>query len=87
MNIERDEKRNKKTYIIKKREMYVNKMNELEPDFKRFKAGKITGKRLFNEVTFNPSSANPGESIYVNIPNLGESMCLVPQLAFLNRKV
>ena len=61
-------------------------MKELEPEFQRFKDAKITGKRLFNEVTFNPSSANPGESIYVNPPNLGENMCLVPNSLFLTAK-
>ena len=66
--------------------MYVNKMNELEPNFERFKDTKIIGKRLFNEVTFNPSSANPGETIYVNIPNLGENMCQVPNSLFLTAK-
>ena len=66
--------------------MYSNRMEELEPEFEKFKDVTITGKRLFNEVTFNPSSANPGETVYVHIPSLEENMCLVPDTLFLTAK-
>ena len=61
-------------------------MNELVPDYERFKDTNIKGKRLFNEVTFNPNKANSGEEIYINIPNLGTNMCLVPNSLFLTAK-
>lgn len=66
--------------------MTTYKMEELKPEFERIKDAAITGKRIFNEVTFNPSGANPGETIYVNIPSLGTNMCLVPNSLFLTAK-
>ena len=66
--------------------METFKMEELVPDYERFKDTIIKGKRLFNEVTFNPNKANPGEEIYVSTPNLGYNMCLVPNSVFLTAK-
>ena len=63
-----------------------NRMKSLDPDFSRYKDAKITGKRLFTEVTFNPSVINPGESGYISIPTLGANMCLVPDTFFLTAK-
>ena len=34
------------------------RMKSLDPEFSRYKDAKITGKRLFTEVTFNPSVIN-----------------------------
>ena len=61
-------------------------MDELVPDYERFKDTNIKGKRLFNIVTFNPSNAKPGEEIYINISNLGTNMCLVPNWLLLTAK-
>ena len=62
------------------------RMKSLDPEFSRYKDAKITGKRLFTEVTFNPSVINPGESVYISIPTLGANMCLVPDTFFLTAK-
>ena len=34
--------------------------------------------RVVKRITFNPSSANPGETIYVHVPKLNENEVLVP---------
>ena len=62
------------------------RMESLDPDFSKYKDAKITGKRLFTEVTFNPSVINPGESVYISVPTLGANMCLVPDTFFLTAK-
>ena len=63
-----------------------NRMESLDVEFSRYKDAKITGKRLFTEVTFNPSVINPGESVYISIPTLGTNMFLVPDTFFLTAK-
>ena len=63
-----------------------NRMGSLDPEFSRYKDAKITGKRLFTEVTFNLSVINPGESVYISVPTLGANMCLVPDTFFLTAK-
>lgn len=40
--------------------MTTYKMEQLIPEYERIKDATIMGKRLFNEVTFNPNKANPG---------------------------
>ena len=62
------------------------RMESLDPDFSKYKDAKITGKRLFTEVTFNPSVINSGESVYISVPTLGTNMCLVPDTFFLTAK-
>ena len=62
------------------------RMENLGPEFSRYKDAKITGKRLFTEVTFNPSVINPEESVYISVPTLGANMCLVPDTFFLTSK-
>ena len=62
------------------------RMESLDPDFSNYKDAKITEKRLFTEVTFNPSVINPGESAYISVPTLGANMCLVPDTFFLTAK-
>ena len=62
------------------------RMKSLDPEFSRYKDANITGKRLFTEVTFNPSVINPGESVYISVPTLGANMCLVPDTFFLTAK-
>ena len=63
-----------------------NRMESLDTEFSRYKDAKIMGKRLFTEVTFNPSVINPRESVYISIPTLGANMCLVPDTFFLTAK-
>ena len=63
-----------------------NRMESLGTEFSRYKDAKIMGKRLFTEVTFNPSVINPGESVYISAPTLGANMCLVPDTFFLTAK-
>ena len=38
----------------------------------------IRGPRTRSVVTFNPSMISPGEELYINIPKLKPSSCLVP---------
>ena len=33
---------------------------------------------ILNRITLNPSSANPGETLYINIPKLTENLVIVP---------
>ena len=63
-----------------------NRMESLDTEFSRYKDAKIMGKRLFTEVTFNPSVISPGESVYISTPTLGANMCLVPDTFFLTAK-
>ena len=63
-----------------------NRMENLDTEFSRYKDAKITGKRLFTEVTFNPSVIHPGEDVYIPAPTLGANMCLVPDTFFLTAK-
>ena len=43
----------------------------------------IKGPRTRSVVTFNPSTISPGEELYINIPKLKPSSCLVPGLLAL----
>ena len=63
-----------------------NRMGSLDPEFSRYKDAKIMGKRLFTEISFNPSVINPGDSFYIPAPDLGANMCLVPDTFFLTAK-
>ena len=36
-----------------------------------------------NRITLNPSSANPGETLYINIPKLSENLVIVPGSVYL----
>ena len=51
---------------------------ELVPGFRRSKMTTIRGPRTRSVVTFNPSTISPGEELYINIPKLKPSSCLVP---------
>ena len=33
---------------------------------------------ILNRITLNPSSANPGETLYINIPKLTDNLVIVP---------
>jgi hypothetical protein len=68
-------------FTVKHPLMY-NKMNttdrELEPGFRRSRMTTIRGPRTRSVVTFNPTTISPGEELYINIPKLKPSGCLVP---------
>ena len=51
---------------------------ELTAGYTRSEEASIKGDRTRNVVTFNPNSANPGETLYVDIPKLKMDSCLVP---------
>jgi len=38
----------------------------------------LKAERTLHRITFNPSSANPGETLYVHLPKLSENMVFVP---------
>ena len=38
----------------------------------------LKSKQIINRITLNPSSANPGEKLYIDIPKLSENVVLVP---------
>ena len=51
---------------------------ELVSGFRRNKMALVKGDRTVYVTTFNPSAADPGQEIYVDIPKLKETSCLVP---------
>ena len=51
---------------------------ELSVGFRRSRMTEIKGARTRHLITLNPSSARPGEDLYIDIPKLKESTCLVP---------
>ena len=50
----------------------------LSPDFKKLCKTSMNRDRTRHIVTFNPNSANPGEQLYIRVPKLSRSDCLVP---------
>ena len=38
----------------------------------------LKAESSLNRITFNPSSANPGETITINIPKLSDNVVIVP---------
>ena len=50
----------------------------LQPGYRMSQMASIKGDRTRHRVTFNPNKASPGEEIYVNVPKLKPSSCLVP---------
>ena len=49
-------------------------------DLQRIKKtfGAMKAKRIVNRITFNPSEANPGETLYVAVPKLSANEVIVP---------
>ena len=66
--------------------MATVKLDHLTPEYRRINKSGIKGTRSVNTITFNPSSANPGEEIYVNLPKLRPGVCIVPNSLFLSAK-
>jgi hypothetical protein len=54
------------------------KERELQPGFRRSRMTTIRGPHTRSVVTFNPTTISPGEELYINIPKLKPSSCLVP---------
>ena len=52
--------------------------SKLDPNILPKQTGGLKAERTFHRVTFTPSSANPGERLYVSVPTLSENMLLVP---------
>jgi len=51
---------------------------KLDPTILPKQTGGLKAERTFHRVTFTPSSAKPGETLYVSVPNLSEGIVLVP---------
>ena len=52
--------------------------SKLDPNILPKATGGLKAERTFHRVTFTPSSAKPGERLYVSVPTLSENMLLVP---------
>ena len=52
--------------------------SKLDPNILPKTTGGLKAERTFHRVTFTPSSAKPGERLYVSVPTLSENMLLVP---------
>lgn len=51
---------------------------KLDPNVLPKQVGGLKAERTFNRVTFTPSSAKPGETLYVSVSTLTEDLLLVP---------
>ena len=61
----------------------MDRLTERRPGFKRFQESTVKGDRTRHVITFNPNKANPGETIYTQIPRLNADLCLVPDSIYL----
>ena len=52
--------------------------SKLDPNILPKQTGGLKAERTFHRVTFTPSSANPGETLYIGVPTLSENLVLVP---------
>ena len=52
---------------------------ELNPNRYPREAHGLKAEATLNRITLNPSSINPGETLYVNIPKLAEGIVIVPK--------
>ena len=57
--------------------------NTLDPRRLPRKTKALKADRTVHRITFNPSSAKSGETLYVTMPKLGEGMVFVPYSTFL----
>ena len=56
----------------------MSRVTVLYPGYSKSKMSEIKGNRVRHVVTLNPNSANAEEDIYIDIPKLNPSLCLVP---------
>ena len=52
--------------------------NGLDPSHIEKTPGAMKATRAVRRITFTPSEANPGETLYVRVPKLNENEVLVP---------
>ena len=52
--------------------------SKIDPSILPKQTGGLKAERTFHRVTFTPSSAKPGETLYVSVPTLSENLLLVP---------
>ena len=52
--------------------------SKIDPSILPKQTGGLKAERTFHRVTFTPSSANPGETLYVSVPTLSENLLIVP---------
>ena len=57
--------------------------NILDPRRLPRKTKALKADRTVHRITFNPSSAKSGETLYITMPKLGEGMVFVPYSTFL----
>jgi len=50
----------------------------LRPTYNKKTFNAMKANRAVKRITFNPSNANPGETLYVTVPKLNENEVLVP---------
>ena len=50
----------------------------LDPDRTPQESEGLKAAATLNRISFNPSSANPGETLYIKIPKLSENIVIVP---------
>ena len=52
--------------------------DDLQPEKRKKIMLAMKAPRAVKRITFNPSEANPGETLYVHVPKLNENEVLVP---------
>ena len=52
--------------------------DDLQPEKRKKTMRAMKALRAVKRITFNPSEANPGETLYVHVPKLNENEVLVP---------
>jgi len=57
--------------------MSVKFSEEMDPNRLLKKPFGLKAKSTVNRITLNPSSPNPGEKLYINIPKLSQNVVLV----------
>ena len=58
--------------------MSITVPKEMDPNRLPKRPFRLKAKATVNRITLNPSSANPGEKLNINIPKLSENVVLVP---------
>ena len=51
---------------------------DLLPSHNEKRLNAMKAPRTVKRITFNPSEANPGETLYVHVPKLNENEVIVP---------
>ena len=57
--------------------------NILDPNHVPRTTGGLKAETSLNRVTLNPSSAEPGETLYIEIPKLSENLVIVPGSVYI----